>query len=298
MSSYVNYIDFNSIKLGDLANEIGDYKCARDSYSRALKKLQKYQGDRMQPAMMASELTNKINNANRNIGFGNSILRFEGWQLSKTSFVKGNQCLKYLYLDKHKKKERTPFSQEKLQLFKRGHDFEERVRNTEFPGGINVKEKVGNFAYFNSYTKHLLESEQKRIVYEATLLENQVLVMCDVLIQSKEGAIDIYEIKLNSELNEAILNDLAIQYVVAKQRFGDKLNTFNVIMRSDENGEKWTIQNVKNDLEERTQEINKKINIFLKTLNDTEPIVPMGTHCNIPYECEFKAYCNNIEKTN
>ena len=60
MSDYINYIDFNAIKLADLANEIGDYKCAVDNYSKALNRLRNYQGDRMQPIMMASEIAEKI----------------------------------------------------------------------------------------------------------------------------------------------------------------------------------------------------------------------------------------------
>ena len=293
MRDYINYIDFRAIKLGDLANKIGDYKLAIDSYSKALNKLRNYQGDRMQPAMMASELTNKINSANRNIGNGNSILRFESWQLSKTSFVKGNQCLKYLYLDKHKKKERTPFSKENLELFKRGHDFEERVRNTEFPGGINVKEEVGNFAYFNSYTRYLIKTNQRNVIYEATIIEDDVLVMCDVLKIDNNGLIDIYEIKLNTELNEAIIYDLSIQYLICKKRFGDKLNTFNVIMRKDEIGENWIIQNLKSNLESRQNETDNKIQIFKKTLQSKEPVISMGEHCHTPYQCEFIDYCKN-----
>ena len=290
MSDYINFIDSRAIKLADLAFEIGDFRCASENYSKALKRLRYYQGDRMQPAFMASELEIKINNAKNNIHQGKTILNPEGWRLSKTSFVKGSQCLKYLYLDKHKKHEKTPFSQEKLKLFKQGHNFEETVRINEFPGGINVKEKIGDFEYFNSYTKHLLNTKQP-IIYEATFIENGVLVMCDILVKNENELIDIYEIKLNSRLNEGILNDLAIQYFICKTRFGSKLNSFNIITRSDKEGKSWNIQNVIDNLEKSYSDTSDKINLFFSTLNSSEPKITMGAHCKKPYECEFVEYC-------
>lgn len=162
MNDYINYIDFNAIGLADLAYEIGDYKCAFDNYSKALNRLRNYQGDRMQPMLMASEIVEKINEINTKIGAGKAILKYDVWKLTKTSFVKGNQCLKYLYLDKHKKQDKTPISKAKQEIFNQGHTFEELVRNKEFPYGINIKEKVGNFAYFNSYTSHLINSTNKQ----------------------------------------------------------------------------------------------------------------------------------------
>jgi len=44
MVDYLDCVDFNAIKLGDLANDVGDDKCAIESYSKALNKLRKYQG--------------------------------------------------------------------------------------------------------------------------------------------------------------------------------------------------------------------------------------------------------------
>lgn len=71
-------------------------------------------------------------------------MQYNSWQLSKSSFVKGNQCTKYLYLDKYKKNERTPVDKETQARFDRGHEFEDAVRNTLFPKDINIKEKVGS----------------------------------------------------------------------------------------------------------------------------------------------------------
>ncbi len=122
---------------------------------KALKRLLQYQGDRMQPMQMTKDLSDKIDKLNSNNNFGVSIFEFNQLKLSKSSFVKGTKCLKYIYLDKYKKLEKTTFSIETKDLFAKGHQFEETERLAEFPNGINVKDKVGDFAYFNSYTKYI-----------------------------------------------------------------------------------------------------------------------------------------------
>jgi len=292
MSDYINYIDFNAIKLADLANEIGDYRCAVQNYSKALNRLKNYQGDRMQPIMMASDLVQKIEKLNQKAESGKSLLKFANWSLTKSSYVKGSQCIKYLFLDKFKKQEKTPISEEKRNLFDKGHSFENKVREVEFPNGINIKDKVGNFAYFNSYTEYLLNFKVKQILYEATIIEKRILVMCDVLIKNIDETIDIYEIKLNKELNEAIMNDLSIQYWICKERFGDKLTSFNVILNSQNEG-KWTIRDLKNELAERQRETKNRIDEFFQILKGKEPNIKMGEQCNKPYECEFIDYCKN-----
>jgi len=293
MNDYINYIDFNTIKLADLANEIGDYKCAIENYNRALNRLRNYQGDRMHPIMMASEFVQKINELNNKLSIGKDILKFDTWKLTKSSFVKGNQCLKYLYLDKYKKQEKTPISKAKQELFNQGHTFEELIREKEFPGGINVKEKVGYFAYFNSYTKHLLCSPIKQTIYEATIIEEEVLVMNDILVKDENGNIHIYEVKLNTEINDAIISDLAVQYTICKKRFNSNLKSFNLVLRTNDKVKNWKIVNLTDDLEKQVDNVIDKINTYKMILQKDEPIMAMGEQCNKPYECEFIEYCKN-----
>ena len=289
MSNYIYYIDDRAMRIGDLASELGDYQLAIRNYSSALDKLRKYQGDAMQPMIMAGDLVAKIKDLESRPSSSKSILSWDTWKLTKSSFVKANQCVKYLFLDKHKKHEKTPFSQETLKLFNQGRIFEDNFRNKEFPGGIDIKETVGNFEYFNSYTKYLLSSNEKQILYEATLIEDEVLVMCDVLLKDELGYIDAYEIKLNATINEAIINDLAIQYYVCKQRFGERLRSFNLVLRVDDDS--WNISDRTKDLEQKIDEARAKIREYLDVLENKEPKISMGKHCYTPYQCEFVAYC-------
>ena len=137
MDNYIYYIDSAAIKLGDLAHDLGDFKMAAEQYHKALSRLRAYKGDSMTPANVAASLSEKLQQMSRYQHAGKRILELETWRLTKSSFVKGHQCLKYLYLDKHKKKEKTPPSAETRALFEQGHSFETSIRRKHFPGGIS-----------------------------------------------------------------------------------------------------------------------------------------------------------------
>ena len=99
MKDYTYYIDFNAIKLGDLATSLGDYKCALENLSKALKKLKSYPGDKLTPAVMAGEISKKIDNIKNRNDNGTPIFKFDYWKLTKTSFVKGYFLLGWMSFD-------------------------------------------------------------------------------------------------------------------------------------------------------------------------------------------------------
>lgn len=289
MSDYINYIDFRALALGNTAFEVGDYDLAQQQFSKVLSRLRNYQGDRMQPAYLAQELNNKITMAKEKFVNPTPILRSERWMLSKTSFVKGEQCEKQLYLETYKKEEKTPFSKATQALFKMGHSFEDDFRQTKFLEGINVKERVKDFTYFNSYTRHALSQDKSTTLFEATFIEEGVLVMCDIVNKVAEDTFDFYEIKLNNEITEGIMNDLAIQYYVCKKRYPTQIRSFNLVLKDSP----AKIIDLKEECEARLDWVEERIATFQNILinQDQEPQKQMGAHCDAPYTCQFKAYC-------
>ena len=294
MGSYMNFIDFRAIQLADLAISIGDNQVALQNYRKAYYRLQKYQGDSMVAIQMGADLARKVKALSNQSG-SYSILKFDRWQLTKSSFVQGNQCLKQLWLQKHKRDKKTPPSQETLEKFKAGHKFEDHVREIAFPGGVDIKEKVGNFAYFNSYTNYLINNNGPQTLYESTFIEDGVLVMCDVLVKNSDGLLDIYEIKNSNQLIPVFLEDMALQYAVVKKRFGDKLKSFNAILNDSSDEMNYRIENVTHILEDMQYDVLSKIKHYKKVLHNSEPKVPMGEHCRTPYECQFMDYCKNLK---
>lgn len=298
MNDYIKFIDSNSIKLGKIAFEMKDYNLSLTNYKKAVKKLKQYKGKNTYPLHLIGLLENKINEIQEEEKNGNTnsqTLDYQNWNLSKSSFVKGKQCIKYLYLDKHKKKERTPPTQKTLELFEKGHQFEDLFREQNFENGINIKENLGfNFGYFPSYTDFLLENNNKITLFEATFIENDMLIMCDVVDKIGENLYDFYEIKSHTHMQEVIWNDLTIQYFICKQKFGEKaINTFNVVLK-DENNE-GKIIDAKDELEGRIGNIKSLIEKFKTVLASEEPQIEMGQHCLSPYKCDFMAYCEKLK---
>jgi hypothetical protein len=199
-------------------------------------------------------------------------------------------------LNKYKSKDRNPLTAQLKAVFAKGRDFEEFVRSDLFPGGLNVKEKLSDFFYFNSYTRYLLEQSSTEIIYEASIIEDEVLVMCDVLVRNKNGMVDVYEIKLNTSINEAIRFDLAIQYTICKKRFGNRLNSFHVILKVNDEPTSYRTLDLTDELIQLSEEVEHKISIFKGVLDDSEPKVFMGEHCNKPYECDFTQYCRALSQ--
>ena len=293
MADYINFLDLEVIDCADAAFAKQQYNVSSLLYGMAHRKLMQYQGDRMLPIQMAGELKEKL--LKSEMAWAKNPhqypLTYNSWNLSKTSFVKGKQCLKQLYLDKYKKDERTPPTPETILLWTKGRDFEDRVRRNMFPNGIDVsKAMASKFGYFFSYTNDALINNAAITLFEATIIADEILVMVDMLDKDKDGNLDFYEIKLHSKLTKSILWDLSVQYYVVKKRFGDKLRSFNVVLRVGNEG--WKVVNVKEKLEKRLEETGAKGMEFLQLLKTgTEPEIPMGTHCDVPYSCDFKEYC-------
>jgi hypothetical protein len=292
MEDYMYYLDLNAQKVAKLAIELGDYKCALENLLNAKERLNKYKGDSMIPIMMAGDLLKTTQEIAKKVENGKMILYKSPWILTKSSFVKGSQCPKYLYLEIFSRNEKTPPSKELLEIFKRGFLFEENVRNALYPSGINVKETLGDFSYFESYTAYLLNQPVQSIIYEATLIEERVFVMCDILIKNEDGFVDIYEIKSSTSVNDAIISDLSIQYAISKKRFQSKLRSFNLVLRKDAEDFDFEIVNLTEELDKKFDTVTEKISAFIKLLRDGEPDIKMGQQCQKPYLCEFVEYCS------
>jgi hypothetical protein len=290
MSNYKSYVDNIELRVAEIATEIGDYECAVKIYRKAINRLSKYNGNNLYELHLVHTFLNKIDQLEDKLAASKAILKYDTWRLSKSAFVKGIQCHKYLYLDKFKKFEQTPISIEKQALFDKGRNFEADFRKLAFPDGINIKDKVAHYAYFNSYTQYLIDILPQAILYEATIIEDEVMVMCDVLVKKEDGMIDIYEVKLNKEPNEAIYYDIFLQYYVCEKRFGDRLRSFNLILSNgDDDG--WKIDDCTENAKDMTAITADLVNELKKVIESSEPEKKMGRQCREPYECSFIDYC-------
>jgi hypothetical protein len=212
------------------------------------------------------------------------------YQLSKSTFVKGMQCQKYLYLNKHKPKERIPHDAATLERFREGRDFEYLFKS-RFSPAVDVPSVLGNDVYTMgaSYTRAVLEQEPAVTIFEACFISGKTLVMTDVLV--KEGdAYTIYEVKNSEQLKPVFIWDLSLQYYICSTALNAPL-TFNIVLNDGQDG--YKITDLTEMLQANCAAIEEKVTAFQQLLKEPDaPAIHMGPQCEQPYACEFKAYCS------
>ena len=222
--------------------------------------------------------------------------------LSKSSFIRGLQCLKSLYLYKHNYRERDPLSEETKIKFKNGHDFGFLAQEL-FPGGANAKPgSVYEYDKSVKLTKHYIY-EGKTIIYEAAFSFNKVISALDILV-NKDGKWTAYEVKNSFEISPTYLSDAALQHYVITNS-GLDLDNFCIIYRKEvyENiddlalGDIFVIESVIDTTKDMQPFISEKVNELIHAANDSETLnILMGDQCHNPYTCDFIGFCTRQNK--
>jgi CRISPR/Cas system-associated exonuclease Cas4 (RecB family) len=214
------------------------------------------------------------------------------YKLSKSTYVRGKQCVKSLYLNKYQKAKRDELTPETKLLFDKGKAFETEFRKS-LGTGVNMKDKLAHaFSYYPFFTKKLLDKNEA-LIFEAGFAFDGVLVLVNAICRNNDGSYSIYEIKNSSEVKEVHKFDMAIQYYVLKEHIHN-IRNFNLVIN--ENGEPRVID-FKDEMESLIKNIKPEVTDFKSILNSKiEPIVNMGEQCSMPYNCDFKGYCQNSSK--
>lgn len=226
--------------------------------------------------------------------------------LSKSTFIKGHQCLKSLYLHKKRPFLRDKISVEQLAKFKRGHQVGDLAQKL-FPRGIDVSPKSPSQYQKSVVLTQELIAEGKTIIYEATFQFNKVLIMLDILVKTEKGW-EAYEVKSSRSLSETYFTDAALQYYVIMQS-GLNLASFSLVYVNEnyvlENEGEIDVdsffikQEVSSELENMQSQIAEEIENELLILNENHsPTIEVGTQCFDPYPCDFHGFCWKNKSTN
>lgn len=222
--------------------------------------------------------------------------------LSKSTFIRGNQCLKSLYLNKHRPFLRDKISPEQLAKFKRGHEVGEFAQLL-FPGGINLK-PASPALYQKSVmqTNQTIQSGQYNILYEAGFIFDRLLIFLDILIRENNGWY-AYEVKSSRKISETFILDAAFQYYVITNS-GIKLADISIIYANEEldyeniNNSKpiesyFITESVLDKIIPLQNYVSEQINLQKATLQlNHSPEITTGNHCFNPYPCDFYGYCS------
>lgn len=213
--------------------------------------------------------------------------------LTKSRYMKGLQCPKYLWLDFHDPGKATPISDMQKSQFQQGTDVGVEGRKY-FPEGVLVN-GFGN-QKCQEKTANLL-AQGVNCLFEATFKWEGIIVKCDVLRTINENAWEIIEIKSSTKVKDEHLEDLAIQWYIVQMN-GIHLEKAQVMHINNQDcfypdlSNLFTQVDVTAQVQTIVSQLPQRLQTFQEWLNQpTELQHPIGDHCTQPYPCNFKDYC-------
>jgi len=213
--------------------------------------------------------------------------------LSKSTYIRGLQCHKSLYLNKFRPYLRDKITEEQLAKFARGHAVG-KIAQQLFPGGVLLT-KPGTASA--QKTAQLI-SEGCPVIYEACFISDEVVVALDILVKTETGY-NAYEVKSSLALSNVYYEDAFLQYHVIRAS-GLKPEKFFLINRNPEIElsdlgdlhEMFIFTDVTEECEIRNEIIHENIVQMLEVMKrDKSPDIQPDKHCMRPYPCDFRGVC-------
>ncbi|MCU0822220.1 MAG: DUF2779 domain-containing protein [Spirochaetes bacterium] len=221
----------------------------------------------------------------------------DGHILSKTTFIRGMQCQKSLYLNKYHPELRDEVSDDTRDILQRGIDIGVLARGI-FPGGINCAPPVpGNYEESVKKTEYAITNGVE-VIYEAAFIYDDVLCLLDILVK-KNGRWRACEVKSSVRISDTYITDAALQYYVITGS-GLELENFYIIYINSEYVRHGDIElnrlfiskSIKKLINKDQYNIKANIDMFKTVLSgNTTPDVDIGEHCTRPHVCDFRGHC-------
>jgi hypothetical protein len=221
----------------------------------------------------------------------------EKHQLSKSTFIRGVNCHKSLYLNKHHKELRDELDSQTQAIFTQGKSVGELARQL-FPGGVDCTPE--NYFDFQAAVIRTQEEIKKgtKVIYEAAFQYNGVLAALDILVKDKKGWKG-YEVKSSTSISETYELDAAIQYYTISNS-GTDLKDISIVYINNEyekNGpidvkKLFKMESVIDRVGEILPAIPQQVSILKKVLVQKEvPKIDIGPQCKNPNPCDFMGHC-------
>ena len=217
--------------------------------------------------------------------------------LSKSTFIKGVQCQKALYLHKYHWKLSDEVSPQQQAIFDRGNQVGLLAQQL-FPGGVDAGPKDYT-QYFESfkYTQKLINTGVE-VIYEAGFCVDRVMCFVDILVK-ENGRWHAYEVKSSTKVTDTYIIDASLQHHIM-QKSGLDIANISIIHINNayvRNG-KLDLNQLFNSVLVTQEAINNKNYVKEKLLElhnvlskESIPSVDIGPHCSAPYDCNFQGHC-------
>ena len=214
-------------------------------------------------------------------------------KLSKSRIISGLQCVKRLHQEVYHP-ERAEISDATQQIFAQGNQIGE-LACQQYPNGVLIDRNPLSEALRK--TTELLNNPDCPPLFEATFEHEGVLVQADILIPGNEE-VEIIEVKSSTKLKPTYLKDCAIQHWVITGA-GHRISRIQLAHINNEFVYKGNLNydgllkqvDVLGEVSPDLKQVPVWIKQFKTMLENEEPEIKVGPHCNDPYSCSFKSHC-------
>ena len=217
--------------------------------------------------------------------------------LSKSTFIRGLQCEKSLYLHKNRPFLRDPLPAWQLAKFSRGTKVG-KVARCMYPGGLDASPKTHFQMAQAAENTAKWVAQGVEVIYEAVFIFEQVAVALDILLKTPEGYKAI-EVKSSLAISDTYVWDAALQYYVISGN-GLLLEDFSLVYVNRDyirNGDLeyhklFLNQSVLAQVKAMLPVVASKVVRFKEVVQlSGSPDIGIGNHCLEPYPCDFKGHC-------
>ena len=217
--------------------------------------------------------------------------------ITKTDFMRGMQCRKMLWLDKHKPGLRVipPEVQERLDA---GNDFGDRAMGmfgpyeemTVYLPGRRIPDKKAMIAK----TQDAL-SRGVGVICEAAFSNYNNYCAVDILRRTESGH-DFYEVKNAPEVYEQFIRDAGFQYYILT-RCGLKIGHIFIVTHGPDEENPFVPVEITKEAKGFYRWINDNIWDLNRMQKQAEEVqTAPGGQCTSPYECWYYGYCHGEEE--
>ena len=214
--------------------------------------------------------------------------------ITKTDFMRGMQCRKMLWLDKHRPDLRIipPEVQARLDA---GNDFGDRAMGmfgpyeemTVYLPGKRIPDKKAMIA---KTQEHLAKGTP--VICEAAFSNYNNYCAADILRKTETGY-DLYEVKNAPEVHEQFIRDAGFQYYIIS-RCGVKIGRVFIVIHGPDEADPFVPQDVTRQARGYYRWINDNIWDLNRMQKESEEVASEpGDQCLSPYECWYYGYCHS-----
>jgi hypothetical protein len=215
--------------------------------------------------------------------------------LSKSKYMNGRQCLKYLWTAIHEPDKMAQPDAGTQQRFDSGYAIGEMAKSL-FPNGINIPTNGG----FMEGIRQTTELLAKRVpLFEAAILADRLYARVDILKPANNDGWDIIEVKSAASVKSEHIQDVAFQRFCLQQAglavnrcFLMCVNTQYVRDGDLDPAALFLTQDITENVIAESQGLHDRIENMLEIMAaQRSPDVPIGSQCNNPYPCPVQDSC-------